>query len=304
MNKRFEHNIPSISFEEQELLAKKHVLVAGCGGRGGSIIENLVRLGIGKITAADNASFEISDLNRQLLSTTDLIGTKKAFAARDRAIAINPEITFNIWTMKITEKNVDSALAGKDLVIDALDNVDDRLLLEDACAKAGITVIHGSVSGWRTQVMTVTPGSGSLADFYKNNTAPAAASQLSFTSAFCAAVQASEAVKVLCGTKSDLENKILIADLKTNEFKICDPDEKSTEEKSFTVTANIWGKAANDVTVSEYTTLQQLADMLKVSVDSAMVNEKPVKYINFGTTYLAENDKVTFIDYNSFARGG
>ena len=67
MYQRYSRNLPALSRQEQELLHKKRVLVAGCGGLGGYITENLLRLGIGHITAVDGDSFDVSNLNRQLL---------------------------------------------------------------------------------------------------------------------------------------------------------------------------------------------------------------------------------------------
>ena len=73
----------------QALLAQKRVLILGCGGLGGNLIENMLRLGVGSITALDPDRFEASNLNRQLLSTEHLLGASKAEAAAARAEAVN-----------------------------------------------------------------------------------------------------------------------------------------------------------------------------------------------------------------------
>ena len=122
MNKQFIRNIPSLTKNEQEQLADRHVLVAGCGGLGGYAIEYLTRLGIGKLTVADNDEFETTNLNRQLLATHDTLGKFKVFAAEARAKAINPNIAICPWHSRIDKNTADTAIHGTDLVIDALDN--------------------------------------------------------------------------------------------------------------------------------------------------------------------------------------
>ena len=85
MDLRYSRNIPAISPEEQAALKDKKVLVLGCGGLGGYIIENLLRMGVGAITAVDGDSFDESNLNRQLLAAEKTLGINKAIAAAQRA---------------------------------------------------------------------------------------------------------------------------------------------------------------------------------------------------------------------------
>ena len=139
MYQRYSRNLPALSRQEQELLHKKRVLVAGCGGLGGYITENLLRLGIGHITAVDGDSFDVSNLNRQLLATEATIGKSKAEAAKERATLVNPSVEFMAIGKYITPENAADTIAGHNIVIDALDSVSARLLLEDACAQGGYT---------------------------------------------------------------------------------------------------------------------------------------------------------------------
>lgn len=74
LRERHSRNIPSLSIEEMEKLSGSRVLVAGCGGLGGNIIEQLARAGVGSLTVVDGDVFEESNLNRQLLSTSEKIG--------------------------------------------------------------------------------------------------------------------------------------------------------------------------------------------------------------------------------------
>ena len=104
--------------------------------------------------------------------------------------------------------------------MDALDNIPARLLLEDACAAAGVTIVHGAVRGWSIQAAITPPGSGVLHSIYGSAAAPDEKSALPFTPPFCAAVQAAEAVKLLCGRPSALEGRLLLADLGWTDWSV------------------------------------------------------------------------------------
>ena len=220
--------MPAITADEQALLQNKSVLVVGCGGLGGYAIEYLARLGIGHLTAVDGDVFCESNLNRQLLSSSENIGKSKSTEAAARVAAINPEIEINAITEFFTADNAAEILKGIDIVIDALDNVESRMALEDACETAGITIVHGAVQGWNLQVTMVSPGSKILHNLYKaDNAAPAtheaskdnpeAKSCLCPTPACCAAIQVAEALKILLGRGSSLNGNILFMDLQTAE---------------------------------------------------------------------------------------
>ena len=213
MEERYIRNIPAVSAEEQAALAGKRVLVAGCGGLGGYLIEYLVRMGVGTVTAVDGDVFEPSNLNRQLLSAPALVGRSKAEAAKVRAAAVNPGVLVRAVDAFLTEENAEALVRGQDLALDALDNVPARLLLEDACARAGAPLVHGAIRGWSVQAAVVPPGSGLLRRLYGGGETPADKTSLPFTPPFCAAVQAAEAVKVLLGRPSPLEGRLLLADL-------------------------------------------------------------------------------------------
>lgn len=219
MKTQFLQNIPAVSEAEQQLLQDSHVLVLGCGGLGGAIIENLVRLGVGEITAADGDRFEESNLNRQILATRDSLGMNKALAAKCRAEAINPHVCFTAVEQFFTLDNADSLLVGKSLVLDALDNIGSRLLLEEKCAEKGIFIIHGAVQGWTAQVAVVRPGSGLLSRLYAGKDEGGDKSCLAFTPAFCAGLQCAEAVKLICGRAQEADTGLFMADLRHMEFE-------------------------------------------------------------------------------------
>ncbi len=220
MNQRYMRCFPSISEAEWLRLRKKRVCVLGCGGLGGYVLEYLVRLGVGKITAVDGDKFEASNLNRQLLSDGDTLGGSKAAAAKARAALINSDVTVTAVETFFTKENGLQLLAGHDLVIDALDNINSRRLLGRMCGRLQIPLVHGAIRGWTAQVAVIPPGTGMMDRLYPKDAAPLDKSSLPFTPAFCAALEAAEAVKLLVGRESPLEGKLLVANLDDMDFNV------------------------------------------------------------------------------------
>lgn len=222
IDQRYQRNIPSLSEKDCELLENKKVCVIGCGGLGGSILEHLARIGVGHITAVDGDVFDVSNLNRQLLATEALIGTPKAAAAAKHIGKINSLVNVQTVNDFLTEENADAMIEGHDLVIDALDSPAARIILAAACRKQDITLIHGAVSGWNGQVAVIRPGSRLMENLYQGVEPDPSPSTLSFTPAVAASIEVAEAVKMLCGKPTQLENNMLFFDLLTGDFNLFD----------------------------------------------------------------------------------
>ena len=204
---RYERNTPAISVKEQEILASKNVLVAGCGGLGGYVIEFLGRTGVGRMTAVDGDLFEESNLNRQLLAVSDAMGRPKAQTARDRMAAINPNVKLTAVNRYITAVNVNEIIDKHDVIVDALDNGQTRLILAAAAREARIPIVSGAIGGWYGRVLVLYPDDN--ADFLWKGDAPPPAGNLCATAAFVASVQASETLKILLGRPNTLQGKML-----------------------------------------------------------------------------------------------
>lgn len=221
---RYYRNLPVITFDEQVLLAKKSVCIIGCGGLGGGVIENLVRIGIGKLTVVDSDVFDVTNLNRQVLSNEINIGRSKAAEAEEQMHLINSEVIVEPVTVKVTEENCCEVVAGHDIVIDAVDNIKTRHILEDACEKEQINLIHGAIGGWSGQVAVIRPGDKLIRKIYPEDEYDASidtsAGNPSFTAAVVSAVQAAETVKVLLGREDALYNKLLMIDLSDHSYEV------------------------------------------------------------------------------------
>lgn len=202
MNARYERMIGALSGAERKTIQSKTVFIAGCGGLGGYLLEYLARLGVGKIRIADGDVFEPSNLNRQLLSAPELLGTRKVDAAAERVRLINPDVSLEAVPEFLTAENAARLLDGCDLALDALDNAAARRMLSDGCDQAGIPWVHGAIQGWVAQAAISMPGDGLLAKLYPSDGSESKAS-LPFTPALCASIQASLCTQLLAGRKAE-----------------------------------------------------------------------------------------------------
>lgn len=220
---RYARNMKTLSFEENNSLKHFKVCVVGCGGLGGYIIEELGRIGIGSITAVDGDVFEESNLNRQLLSSVENLGNSKAEAAEVRMGKVNPLIKVNPVCKRLDMENGPDILAGHDIVLDALDNIESRLTLEKLAEQAGIPLVHGAIAGWFGQVTTILPGDRTLSLLYPADESRGMEKELgnpSFTPALVASIQVAEAVKLLIRRGETLRKKLLIINLLDQEYEV------------------------------------------------------------------------------------
>lgn len=219
MEKRFSRNIGSLTEDEQRELINKRVLIAGCGGLGGYIMEYLARIGISDFIVCDGDVFDETNLNRQLNSLTSTMGKLKAETAKARLLDINPNIRVVAVCGLITEENAYSLVRDRDLVIDALDNIEGRICLEHACEQANVTFIFGGVNKWFGSVCTVLPGHRTVERLYSGVPAPKSKSVMCMTVAATAAYEVGEAVKVLLGG-GDLKGRMLMIDMGRNNINV------------------------------------------------------------------------------------
>jgi len=218
MEPRYERNLPALTEAECALLRRKRVLVVGCGGLGGHIIDQLSRIGIGTIRAVDGDVLEASNLNRQLLSKVDLLGVSKAKAAADHIARVNPDVDVEAVPAFLTEGNAAEILAGCDIVMDALDNIPSRRILAAACEKANIPYVYGAIQGWVAQAAVSMPGDRLIDRLYPEEIEIWDKSVLSFTPALCASMQTALCVKLLTGRAVET-GKIYYFDILNQEFE-------------------------------------------------------------------------------------
>ena len=218
MEPRYARNIPALTESECSILRGKRVLVAGCGGLGGHIIDQLARIGIGYLRVLDGDVFEETNLNRQLLSQVPLLGVSKAAAAAEHIARVNPLVTVEGMDTFLTEANVQELIKGCSVVMDALDNIPSRRILSRACTEAGIPYVYGAIQGWVAQAAVSMPGDGLIEALFPENVDIRDNSVLSFTPALCASLQSSLCVKLLTGRPVET-GTVYYFDLLNQEFE-------------------------------------------------------------------------------------
>ncbi len=225
MEKRYLRNMKALSEEDMKKLNESRVCVVGCGGLGGYIIEMLARIGVGHITAIDGDVFDETNLNRQLLSNTKNIGLSKAEEAKKRMELVNPHVTIKAIITMLDESNAVDLLKGHDVVVDALDNIKSRKLIQKYSSKLNIPMIHGAIAGFYGQVTTIYPNDNTLDILYSDDikTNRGIEKELgnpSFTPPLIASIEVAEVIKVLLNKGKPLRKKVLFVDLLNNSYDV------------------------------------------------------------------------------------
>lgn len=131
-------------FGEQTIdnLSQKTVAVLGLGGVGGAAAEAVCRMGVGKLVLIDNDTVDITNLNRQLFATADMVGQSKCLAAKKRLLSINPDLNIICYERFFLPENSDFLFDEKlDLILDAIDTVTAKLFLAQTCKEKNIPLI-------------------------------------------------------------------------------------------------------------------------------------------------------------------
>jgi molybdopterin/thiamine biosynthesis adenylyltransferase len=220
---RYIRNMSMLTPEENAKLNDYKVCVVGCGGLGGYIVEMLARLGIGTVTVVDGDVFNESNLNRQLYCDENTLGKSKAEMAKERIHIVNPLVIINSFTEFLREDNANEILKGHHVIVDALDNIPARKLVQSYAEKLNIPFVHGAIAGWYGQVSTILPGDKTLDVLYSNKEEKGIENKLgnpSFTPALVASIQVSEVLKILINRGELLQNKILYINLLDQDYSI------------------------------------------------------------------------------------
>lgn len=225
---RYCRNQASLSNSDQRRLLQSHVAVIGLGGLGGTVTEILARIGVGTLTLVDGDSFDDSNLNRQLLSSPANLGKPKAKVAVERVNDINPAVeTCSIETFFTTE-NSEKILQDVHLVVDCLDTITDRFVVEASCMALSLPMVSAAIAGSSGQATVIIPGDPGLKRIYgSQQKAPAKGVEASigtlpFAAMYMAAVECAEAVTILLGNSPELQNKLFLADTRDHTSDLLD----------------------------------------------------------------------------------
>lgn len=217
--KRYELNAGTLGYDGQKQLLRSKVLVAGLGGLGGHVVEQLVRCGTGAVIGVDADHFDETNLNRQLYADLNSIGLSKTEVAKNRVIAINDAVEFRPLASKLEDLTT-ADFDGVDLIFDCLDTIPSRLHLQEMAERFSIPLVHGAIGGWYGQVAVVWPGSQLLSNIYgaSGEGIEKVLGNPPFTPAFIATLMVTEGIKLLLGLMNR-ENKVLFVDLLNTKWK-------------------------------------------------------------------------------------
>lgn len=209
----------------QKKIRAAKVLIVGAGGLGSPVAYYLAAAGVGKIGLVDYDCVDLSNLQRQILHRTEDVGRLKVESAREKLLALNPNIEVETFPFSVKAENVMTILNGYDLAVDAVDNFNTRFLVNDACVLQGKPYFHAGVLRFYGQALTVLPGKGPCyrCVFRKppaEGAAPtcATAGVLGAVVGVAGSIQATEVIKYVLGAGSLLVGQLLTFDGLTMSF--------------------------------------------------------------------------------------
>ncbi len=152
--------LPEIGQAGQEKLLDAKVLLLGAGGLGSPTALYLAAAGVGTIGIIDNDVVDLSNLQRQVIHTTDRVGVKKVDSAEESMKAINPDVNVVKYDFRLDATNIMDVISGYDVIVDGLDNFPTRYLLNDATVRLQIPVVSASILGFDGQLSVFKPYDG------------------------------------------------------------------------------------------------------------------------------------------------
>jgi len=215
---RYLRNLGTLGISGQLKLLKARVLIIGAGGLGGTMAHLLARIGLGTLILADGDFFSEDNLNRQSFSLEQNLGQKKVQVVGSEILKINAAMDVETFAGFVQENELAGLIRGVDVAMDALDNMPTRFLLERACKKAKVPLVHGAVAGFCGQVTTIFPEDIGFKAFYgESPNLPEKGIEVELGNlpgivSAVASLQVQEAVKIITGLGRPLRNRLLFLD--------------------------------------------------------------------------------------------
>jgi molybdopterin/thiamine biosynthesis adenylyltransferase/rhodanese-related sulfurtransferase len=217
--------IPEIGQEGQRKLLDARVLLIGAGGLGSPAALYLAAAGVGTLGIVDDDVVDASNLQRQVLHSSDRVGMPKTESADLTLTALNPEVNVVRHPVRLDESNVEELVAAYDVIVDGTDNFETRYLLNDASVAHRKPVVHGSIYRWDGQVTTFVPFDGPCYRCLYPTQPPeelapacAVAGVLGVLPGIIGLLQANETVKLVLGVGETLAGRMLLFDAMSTSF--------------------------------------------------------------------------------------
>src|SRR6201995_5277731 len=152
--------LPEVGIEGQQKLLDAKVLLLGAGGLGSPTALYLAAAGVGTLGIVDDDAVDLSNLQRQVIHSTDRIGTPKVDSAEETIKALNPDVNVQKYAVRLGAENIMEILPGYDIVVDGLENFPTRYLLNDASVRLQIPVVSAAILGFEGQLSVFAPYDG------------------------------------------------------------------------------------------------------------------------------------------------
>jgi molybdopterin/thiamine biosynthesis adenylyltransferase/rhodanese-related sulfurtransferase len=211
--------IPEVGVEGQQKLLEAKVLLLGAGGLGSPTALYLAAAGVGTLGIVDDDEVDLSNLQRQVIHTTDRIGVPKVDSAEETISAINPDVEVVKYPVRLDASNIVEIIEGYDVIVDGLDNFPTRYLLNDASVRLDIPVVSAAILGFDGQLSVFKPHDGPCYRCLFPEPPPAelapscgANGVLGVLPGTMGLLQATEVVKLVIGEGDPLIGRLLLYD--------------------------------------------------------------------------------------------
>ncbi|HMJ35310.1 MAG TPA: molybdopterin-synthase adenylyltransferase MoeB [Baekduia sp.] len=222
--------LPEVGVEGQQKLLDAKVLLLGAGGLGSPTALYLAAAGVGTLGIVDDDVVDVSNLQRQVIHTTDSVGTPKVDSAERAIHALNPDVHVRKYETRLDASNIVDIIKDYDIVVDGVDNFPTRYLLNDASVRLKIPVVSAAILGFEGQLSVFAPYDGPCYRCLFRQPPPAelapscgANGVLGVLPGTMGLLQATEVVKLIIGEGSPLIGRLLIydaLDATTTELKV------------------------------------------------------------------------------------
>lgn len=218
--------LKEVGAKGQKKLLNAKVLIIGAGGLGAPAAMYLAAAGVGTIGIADADEVDLSNLQRQIIHSTQDIGKPKVESAKETMEAINPDVTVNTYHTFVTSENILDLVKAYDFIIDGTDNFPAKFLINDACVMAKKPFSHAGIIRFKGQLMTYVPGEGPCYRCVFKNPPPKdavptckQAGVIGAMGGVIGSLQAMEAIKYIIGQGELLTGYLLTYDALKMEFR-------------------------------------------------------------------------------------
>ena len=211
--------LPDFGPEGQLKLLNSKILVIGAGGLGSPVLLYLAAVGVGTIGVIDGDVVDRTNLQRQVIHMTSDISRPKVESARERMLALNPNLNVATHAMFLTQENASEVISQYDFVIDATDSFDAKFLINDTCVALRKPYNHGAIYQYQGQTMTIVPGTACyrcLLDSMPDK--GDVIGPLGVVPGILGTIQATEAIKYITGIGQLLTNRLLTFDCLSMQF--------------------------------------------------------------------------------------